>query len=131
MVDQPLAASSSSEPTAPAKPCFEVRQWEVLPPNLAPLAQGETKASREIRARASVAMNSLPNLATMKAGQEIQLPVRHGQRVTGVVNVVVPDDSGWVRVGGGLAKGAQGSFSLSQKGGEMRGMIVREDTAQA
>lgn len=59
------------------------------------------------------------------------LPVRLGGMVAGVLNSVVPDDSGWVRVGGGLTKGAQGSFSLSQKGGQMRGMIIREDTAQA
>lgn len=46
-----------------------------------------------------------------------------GAPVPGVVNLVMRDEQGWVRVGGSLDDGAKGSFSLSQKGGQWAGSV--------
>ncbi|HWA26765.1 MAG TPA: DVUA0089 family protein [Lacunisphaera sp.] len=55
-----------------------------------------------------------PAPAGLKKGDEITIPLPGGRQVRGVVNLVLQEASGTVRVGGSLVGGVKGSFSLSQ-----------------
>lgn len=110
---------------------FEVSSWVMRAPNLAPLAPGESKASRSVNAVAQVKVESLSGLESLKPGQRIWLPVRGSAAVPGVVNLVKRDELGWVRVGGALEDGAKGTFSLGQKGAAWVGTILHAASQSA
>ena len=112
-------------------PLFEISEWRLLPPDSSPLRPEESLASRQVNAITTVKRQTLPDLASLKVGQRISLPVRAGGPVVGIVNLVTPPDEGWVRVGGALTDGVEGEFSLGQKGAEFTGMTLRRDTSLA
>ncbi len=110
---------------------FQVSAWTKPKPNLAPLAPGETFASRQVLAVAVVNPRNLLPLTQVKEGQRLQLLVREGVPLMGVVNLVQRDDQGWTRVGGSLEGSQQGGFSLSQKDARWHGMIRHQSAKTA
>ncbi|MEQ1748411.1 MAG: immunoglobulin domain-containing protein [Prosthecobacter sp.] len=66
---------------------------------------------------------SLPNLASLKKGQKIGLPLPDGSSYDGQVNLVKSSTGRGVRVGGAVMPEGEGSFSMAQNGTNMSGMI--------
>ena len=66
---------------------------------------------------------SLPNLASLKKGQKIGLPLPDGSSYDGQVNLVKSSTRGVIRVGGAVMPDGEGSFSMAQNGTNMSGMI--------
>jgi len=110
-------------PLPEPQPLFAVSEWVKAVPDLRPLAPDEPKAARAVLAKGSLVPESLPELQNLKPGDRISLPLRNGGMAQGVVNLVQPDESGWVRVGGSVKTPEKGSFSMSQKGGEWAGLV--------
>lgn len=119
----PETAKDLITPLPATKAVFAVSTWEKAKPDLRPLANDESKAARAIIARGTLVPESLPNLHTFKPGDVVGLPMRKGAVAMGVVNLVQPDESGWVRVGGSIKSPGKGSFSLGQKATEWTGLV--------
>jgi len=97
----------------PARCVFPVPQWAkpVLPVRSAPLSLAQSR----VEASAMLAPQTLKPLSELKAGQRVLLPLAEGEVAEAVVKLAVPDDAGWVRVGGAFVGGGQGEFALAQK----------------
>lgn len=100
----------------PARCVFPVPQWvkAVLPVRSTPLSLAQSR----VEATAMLAAQTLKPLGELKTGQHILLPLSDGEIVEAVVKLVVPDDVGWVRVGGAFVGDGKGEFALAQKIGE-------------
>lgn len=128
---RPADMAVPGNPTRSEPVLFQIDSWTPQSIDLRPLAAGEPAANRFIYASGEVRHDSLPKLANLKPGDHIKLPLRDGEEVHGVVNLVQPDDEGTVLVGGGLTDSAKGSFSLGQRGGDFGGMIKVPATKKA
>jgi subtilisin-like proprotein convertase family protein len=74
--------------------------------------------------RATFAANSLAALGDLKKGDSVVIPLMDGQKVSGRVNLVQPDENGWVRVGGELSGADTGSFTMGSDGKEVAAIIL-------
>ena len=132
VLPSPAAASGTVASAAVAEPMiFSTGPWKTRLKTRQPLKPGETVASRAIRAEATVVRKGFPLLTSLKKGDVVSIPLRDGATAQGTVNLVKPEASGWVRVGGSLKNGQKGSFSLSQRGDEFTGMVRLLETQQA
>lgn len=97
----------------PARCLFPVLKWSkaVLPVRAKPLSLAQSR----VEATAVLVPQTLKPLAELRAGQLVLLPLADGEVAEAVVNLAVPDDAGWVRVGGAFIQGGRGDFSLAQK----------------
>jgi hypothetical protein len=66
----------------------------------------------------------------LRQGDEVVFPLLDGRSATGHVNLAI-EDSGWVRIGGGLEAPSKGSFSLAVKEGQTIGGILLPDEGKA
>ena len=123
LTDAPANASGSQVVASEPAPLFLTLSWTPHVLNLRPLAPGEPIAQRLVLARAPVKRESLPVLADLKKGDRVTFPLRDGETVHGIVNLVLPDAHGWIRVGGSLQDSARGSFALGQREGVFSGII--------
>ncbi len=70
-------------------------------------------------------------LAALKKGAGVELPTAVGEKLQGIINVVLEEKSGWVRVGGELKGLRKGSFSFSTSGKTTGGRILLPDEGVA
>ncbi|MDB6074389.1 MAG: hypothetical protein JWO89_2029, partial [Verrucomicrobiaceae bacterium] len=126
-----IAAQNTAavEPKVPSgKRLFTAPVWRQA--ELPPATPESSYASRAILATATLDVQTMPMLKELHKGDHVVLPLGAGAEVEGVVNLVVPQDSGWVQVAGGLVGDKKGSFMLSQSLSDSKvwgGQIVRED----
>lgn len=120
---QAASPSGTSSTGTDLMPPFEITSWSLPAANTTPLAPGETFASRQVRAIGQVTPGSLPALSGLHEGQRLQFPIRNAASATGIIQLKVNDEEGWVRIGGKLEGDTPGSFSLSQKGSEWHGRV--------
>lgn len=117
----------AAKPRAQAPLVFELAA-PLAQPYRAPLPAGTDPrtlpAPKQVLSSALVKRSSLPaQLASLKTGQKIGLPLPDGSSRDGRVNLVKTGADGVVRVGGSLLPAGEGSFSLSQRGQTWTGMI--------
>lgn len=117
----------AAKPRAQAPLVFEL-DAPLAQPYRAPLPAGADPrtlpAPKQVLSSALVKRSSLPaQLASLKPGQKIGLPLPDGSSRDGRVNLVKTGADGVVRVGGSLLPAGEGSFSLSQRGQKWTGMI--------
>jgi len=77
--------------------------------------------------RPEIVTQLAPRFAGIAAGDEISIPLTDGDQVRGIVNLVLRDPDGAVRIGGGLIGGRSGSFSLKWLNGELKGRVLLWD----
>ena len=111
-----------------ARCLFPVPQWgkAVLPE----MASSLSLAQSRVQATAKLQPGTLRPLRELHVGQRVLLPLADGEVVEAVVKLILPDDAGWVRVGGAFLGTARGEFSLAQKidtPGQWAGRILHHD----
>ena len=96
-----------------ARCLFPVLKWSkaVMPAK----AKALSLAQSRVEATAVLLPQTLKPLAGWQAGQHVLLPLDEGEVVEAVVKLAVPNDAGWVRVGGAFVGVHRGEFSLAQK----------------
>lgn len=128
-----MSGSAAEAPTADASahPASTTALWKAPGPVTgvkvdpdAPLDPAVSASERARRGRSAV-LDSLSVAAVeeLQPGQQVSLPLLNGEVVTGRVNLVQPDASGWVRVGGELRGDRKGSFALNTDGRVLSGTV--------
>lgn len=116
---------------ATSKPLYRLAgatTGQVLPASAAAAARHKNQAPLTGRIT-PLDRSSLAAIAALQRGSSVLLPLTDNETVAGTVNLV-ETDHGWTRFGGALT-GAQGSFTLSTKGAQTEGLILRPDLQEA
>ena len=83
-----------------------------------------SNAGRKLIGRtAPIDRATFADLARHAAGEAIVIPLFGGEKAEGVVNLVRTESNGWVRMGGALTGGREGSFYLAANGREVHGFV--------
>ena len=117
-------SSRSAPPSSQLWASPTVTQGEKLNPKSAHFLKAKATGTKLPGRSATFDPGSLAPLASLKRGDSVVIPLLGGEQVIGRVNLVQPEDDGWVRIGGELTGPRTGSFSLGRSGNKMGGIIL-------
>lgn len=98
----------------------QVQMWDKPAPTLAAAARATILPG--IRSEITSG-RSMPALESLKVAAAVEMPLPGGKRSTGRVNLNRKDASGWQRTAGSIDGAPGSSFSLSERGSEVRGLV--------
>lgn len=135
----PLAKSARSSATAAANsvpseasgtPRNPVVMWDA-PVNVVPEPTMDVVPNQPVQPpkgrEATLDAKSFAKLPDLQRGDTIAIPLPGGEQLTGRINLVQPDEGGWVRIGGQLTGHDAGSFIFNGNGEQVFATVVRED----
>lgn len=124
----PASAAARSSVSAPSPVPLWAAPSETTGEKLDPKSASYAKAQREEEKPTGRSSPfdpaSMTSLGALQRGENVVIPLLGGEQVTGRVNLVQQEASGWVSVGGELTGSRSGSFSLGSSGKNVGGRIL-------